>query len=235
MPFHAPTNASFLVNEPSALSSSNDARIQVDSPHIFFNKHHHNVIAPFFFFFFCLFVQISIVIACDWYSKSGLQEDLIVTAVLGSPWKKQGTFEDAKCSQCCKLGSPVVGLQFSGKSQTKDGKECAFNFAATSRCSSSRTHMGCSVILVVSGIPGLKPMLSAPISLQARNRGSKTQKRSSQKSTLPPALFPAPLTPSYCTPHPHTCLLLTNDQNYEDACSSAFLNTCANFKKVFQG
>lgn len=28
--------------------------------------------------------------------------------------------------------------------------------------------MGCSVILVVSGIPGLKPMLSAPISLQAR-------------------------------------------------------------------
>lgn len=65
-------------------------------------------------------------------------------------------------------------MDYAGCHKINDGKEEVFVFTAKPRCSSSRAHLGGSIVLVVPGIPGLKkPLLSVPVSLQARFRPGK--------------------------------------------------------------
>lgn len=69
------------------------------------------------------------------------------------------------------------------------GEEEIFEFNARPRCSSTRIHHeGAKVVMVVKGIPHLKnPLVSTPVTLNARERrlkSKKTHQETTQSSSL---------------------------------------------------
>lgn len=104
---------------------------------------------------------------------------------MAAKWKRHGSLEgvsalfaeirlpytsDASCPHCCLAGESPVDIDYAGSVRENNGAQDVYTFTAKSRCTSSRAHLGCSLVLVVSDIPGLVPILSVPVTLQARFR-----------------------------------------------------------------
>lgn len=63
-----------------------------------------------------------------------------------------------------------MDIDYAGSVREHDGASEVYTFTAKSRCTSSRAHLGCAIVFVVSDIPGLSPVVSVPVALQARFR-----------------------------------------------------------------
>lgn len=105
---------------------------------------------------------------------------------------------EAKCPRCCPNGEPVVTLTFESYRQQfcSEDTEDVFSFCAKPRCSSTRAHHFSKLVLVITGIPFLtKPLVSASISLRARNKPGKTKNENQEvqlaKAALQPFISPS--------------------------------------------
>ena len=83
------------------------------------------------------------------------------------------SYKDARCIQCCPQGAPIIELAYTGNHRSFSAEEIFF-FSCKPRCTSSRAHLMSTVLLLISGIPHLKPLISVPITIRARLKGKST-------------------------------------------------------------
>ncbi|KAH3732336.1 hypothetical protein Pelo_16837 [Pelomyxa schiedti] len=90
---------------------------------------------------------------------------LAMVALKASKWcKASPVLEEALCRQC----NPQDGVTVEMDIATLPKDPNLILFSAKPKCSSSRVHLKSQVILVIAGLPGIKPLFSNPISLFSR-------------------------------------------------------------------
>lgn len=117
-------------------------------------------------------VKLFILVSKKWREMHNVDNSDIFQAGLRATTLLQHSYEEARCPRCSPLAenkvvSIVIGSKDTIHKRLRGIVDC-FQFDVRSHCTSSRDHIGDSLILRVDNLPGQKLLYSTPFRLLAR-------------------------------------------------------------------